>query len=125
MSDIISHQAFAPHDDASRIAGENARRLTDGGRQALQFGLGLQRAVIEEMTQASTEMLERLHAELDIAAELIARVASSHSIHELSTAIGDCGQHQAEAFRIDSQLMMKHSQRLCERALLLLSGSEG
>jgi hypothetical protein len=118
MSDFHIHD-----DDATRLAAESARRLTDSGRNVLQFSLGLQRLLIEEMARASGEILERMHVEVEIASELVARVASAHSIRELAAAYNDCTQHQAEAFRIDSQLLMKHGQRLCDRTSRLLTGT--
>ncbi len=118
MSDFHIHE-----DDASRIAMDSARRLTDSGRNVLQFSLGLQKVMIEEMARASGEILERMHAEIEIGSELVARVASAHSIRELAAAYNDCTQHQAEAFRIDSQLLMKHGQRLCDRTSRLLTGA--
>jgi hypothetical protein len=124
MSELDQH-AFGRGDEAGRIAAESARRVTDSARDVLQFGLGAQKAVVEELAQASGELLAHLQAEVEIASELVARVASSHSIRELASAWSDCAQHQADAFRRTSQLMMKHSQRVCERSARLLSGQSG
>lgn len=93
------------------------------GRQAVDFVFELQKAYLDEMAQASDEALERLRSEIEIGAEFIARMACAHSVHEIASAFSDCGGHRADVLRRDSERMLRHGQRICERASKLLSNT--
>jgi hypothetical protein len=105
-------------DDGDSVAREQSAR---SGRQAVDFAFELQKAYLDEMAQASDEALERLRSEIEIGAEFIARMACAHSVHEIATAFSDCGGHRADILRRDSERMLRHGQRICERASKLFS----
>lgn len=98
-----------------------ARRFTESGRQVLDFSLRMQKAFLDEMAKASEEALEQLRAEIDIASEFVARVASAHSVREITTAYTDIGQHQADALRQESEQLLKHSQQFCDETAKVLA----
>ncbi|MDR3464585.1 MAG: phasin family protein [Xanthobacteraceae bacterium] len=111
-------------DDAAPFAAMNAISLMDSGKHALDVAFGVQKVVLDEMAKASGEVLERVRAEIEIASEFVARMASAHSVKEIATVCNDCGQHQAEAFRQDSQMLFRHSQRLYEQTSKLFASAQ-
>lgn len=110
--------------DATPFAAINTSHLVESGKQALDVAFGVQKVMLDEMAKASGEVLERVRAEIEIASEFVARMASAHSVKEIATVCNDCGQHQAEAFRQDSQMLFRHSQRLYEQASKLFSAPQ-
>jgi hypothetical protein len=119
MSEVSLHA-----DDATRVAELSAGQMVKSGRYALDVTLGVQRVLLDEMAKSSNEVMERLRAEIEIASEFVARLASAHSIREIATACADCSEHQAEAFRLDSQMLFRHSQRICEQAAKLFAAGQ-
>jgi hypothetical protein len=111
----------AKTNNGSELAMFGAKRFTQSNRRLLDFTLGVQQAFFAEMAQASNEVLGRMRTEIEIASEFVSRIASAHSIHEITTTYSECGQHQANVLREGSQLLFNHSQRLCERTSELLS----
>ncbi len=109
---------------ATRLTEVGTKQFIETGRQALDATFGIQQAMLDEMAKASDEILDRVRAEIEIASEFIARVASAHSVKEIATACNDCSQHQAEAFRQDSQLLFRHSQRFYEQASRFLAPTQ-
>ncbi|MGO4714073.1 hypothetical protein [Bradyrhizobium sp. 2TAF24] len=116
MSDGIAGQV-------SESGSAALEQFTRPGRQAVDFAFELQKACLDEMAQAGDEALERLRSEMEIGAEFIARMACARSVHEIASAFSDCGGHQADVLRRDSERMLRHGQRICERASKLLSGA--
>jgi hypothetical protein len=102
---------------------QGTRRLVESNRYALDVTIGVQKALLDEMAKASAEMLERFRSEIEVASEFVARIASAHSVREIAAACNDCSEHQAEAFRIDSQMLFRHSQRICEQASKLFAAA--
>ena len=119
MSEVTTHT-----DDATRVAELGAGQMVKSGRYALDVTLGVQRVLLEEMAKSGNEVMQRLRAEMDIASEFIARLASAHSIREIATVCTDCSEHQAEAFRQDSQMLFRHSQRICEQAAKIFAAGQ-
>ena len=90
--------------------------MTRPGRHMMEFAFDLQNACLDELTVAGDEAMERLRRDMEIGAEFVARMACAHSVQEIATAFRDCGGHRAEALRRDSEQMLRHGQRFCERA---------
>jgi|MTBAKSStandDraft_1061840.scaffolds.fasta_scaffold163655_2 hypothetical protein len=111
-------------DKTARSAGTGARQFIDSGRQALEITFGVHKAMLDEMAKASDDFMERMRTEIEVASEFVARLASAHSVKDIASACNDCGQHQADAFRQESQKLFQQSQRLCERASRLLSPAQ-
>lgn len=99
----------------------DTQQFIETGRQALGVTFGMQRVMLNEIAKASDEIFDRVRAEIEIASEFIARLATAHSVKEIATACNDCSQHQAEAFRQDSQMLFRHSQRFYEEASRVLT----
>ncbi len=89
-------------------------RLTKANRHALDFMMGAQKVMLEEMVFASNEMLERARTETHLFSELVSKMAGSHSVKDLETMCRECGQHQIDFIRRDSDRLFKHGERMIE-----------
>jgi hypothetical protein len=89
-------------------------RLTKANRHALDFMLGAQKVMLEEMVFASNEMLERARTETHLFSEFVSKMAGSHSVKDLETICRECGQHQIDFVRRDSERLFKHGERMIE-----------
>jgi len=53
--------------------------------------------------------------------EFISKMAGSHSVKDLKTMLEECGQHQIDFVRRDSERVFKHGERMLEAASKLLN----
>jgi len=116
---------FTMSDGIARHVNESGpaalEQFTRSGRQAVDLAFELQKAYLDEMAQASDEAMERLRSEMEIGAEFVARMACAHSVHEIASAFSDCGGHQADVLRRDSERMLRHGQRIYEQVSRLFA----
>jgi hypothetical protein len=89
-------------------------QLTKTRRRALDFMMGAQRMLLEEMVFASNEILDRARTETHLLSELHSKMAGSHSVKDLKTMFEECGQHQIDFIRRDCERLFKHGERLIE-----------
>jgi hypothetical protein len=54
--------------------------------------------------------------------EFVSKMAGSHSVKDLNTMCRECGQHQIDFIRRDSDRLFKHGERMIEVASKLFSG---
>ena len=97
-------------------AAEANAKLTKANKNALDFVMGAQKAMLEEMVFASNEMLERARTETHLLSEFVSKMAGSHSVKDLKTMVAECGQHQLDFVRRDSERLFKHGERMLETA---------
>ena len=95
-------------------AADAAARLTKANQHALDFMFGAQKAMLEEITFASNEMLERTRTEMHLFSEFVSKMAGSHSVKDMKTMCEECGQHQIDFVRRDSERLFKHGKRMVE-----------
>jgi hypothetical protein len=95
-------------------AADVAARLTTANQRALDFMFGAQKAMLEEMMFASNEMLERTRTEMHLFSEFVSKMAGSHSVKDMKTMYEECGQHQIDFVRRDSDRLFKHGERMVE-----------
>ena len=95
-------------------AADAAARLTKANQHALDFMFGAQKAMLEEMMFASNEMLERTRTEMHLFSEFVSKMAGSHSVKDMKTMCEECGQHQIDFVRRDSERLFKHGERMVE-----------
>ena len=100
---------------------DTTAQLTKANKNALHFLMGAQRAILEEMVFAGNEMLERTQTETHLLSEFISKMAGSHSVNDLKTKYRECGQHQIDFIRRDSERLFKHGERMIETTSKLLS----
>src|SRR5258708_18645224 len=101
---------------SEQAAAEAAAKLTKANRRALDFMMGAQKVVLEEMVFAANEMLERAQTETHLFSEFVSKMAGSHSVRDLGTMCTECGQHQIDFVRRDSERLFRHGERMLERA---------
>ena len=93
---------------------DTATRLTKVNKNALDFLMGAQKVMLEELVFAGNEMLERTRTETHLLSEFISKMAGSHSVKDLKTMSQECGQHQIDFIRRDSERLFKHGERMIE-----------
>ena len=96
-----------------------AARLTKMNEHALDFMMGAQKVMLEEIVFASNEFLDRTKTETHLLSEFISKVAGSHSVKDLKAMCQECGQHQIDFIRRDSDRIFKHGDRMVEAAAKL------
>jgi hypothetical protein len=107
---------LSEHDAAmvEQSAAEAATRLTTANKHALDFMMGAQKMLLEEMVFAGNELLERSRSEMHLLSEFVSKMAGSHSVKDLKTMGEECAQHQLDFVRRDSERMFKHGERMIE-----------
>jgi|SRR5665647_27282 len=95
---------------------DTTAKLTKANKHALDFMMGAQKIMLEEMVFAGNELLERARTETHLLSEFISKMAGSHSVKDLKTMCAECGQHQIDFVRRDSERLFKHGERMLETA---------
>jgi hypothetical protein len=93
---------------------EAATRLTAANKRALDFMMGAQKLLLEEVVFAGNELLERSRSETHLLSEFASKMAGSHSVKDLKTMGEECAQHQLDFIRRDSERIFKHGERMIE-----------
>jgi hypothetical protein len=96
-----------------------ATKLNQG---ALEFILGAQKMMFEELVFLGDEMLERTRTETHLFTEFVAKMAGAHSVKDIKTMYQECGQHQLDFIRRDSERLFKHGERMIATTSNLISG---
>jgi hypothetical protein len=81
-------------------------------QNALEFMLDVQKMMFEELVFFSDEMLERTRTEMHLFSEFVTKMAGAHSVQDVRTMCQQCGEHQLDFFRRDSERLFKHSERM-------------
>jgi hypothetical protein len=113
MTELSEARAAIAEQTAADAAAATTR-LTKANRHALDFMFGAQKVMLGEMVFASNELLERARTETHLFSEFISKMAGSHSVKDLSTMCRECGQHQIDFVRRDSERIFKHGERMIE-----------
>jgi hypothetical protein len=95
-------------------------KLGQANKYALDFLLGAQRVMLEEMVFASDELLDRARTETHLFTEFVSKMAGAHSVNNIKTMYEECGQHQIDFIRRDCERLFKHGQRMIETTSSLL-----
>ncbi len=82
-----------------------------------------QRAIAAELILSATEMSERFRTESHLWNELVSKIAEAHSIMDLANVWEECGRHQIEFARRETDRLFAHGQHALEVATGLLKGS--
>jgi hypothetical protein len=115
----LSERAASGSFPAGANAEPEATKLNQG---ALEFMLGAQKIMFEEWLFLGDEMLERTRTEMHLFTEFLAKMASAHSVRDLTTMCQECGQHQLDFFRRDSERLFRHGERLIAATSKLING---
>jgi hypothetical protein len=110
---------------AEQSAIDAAARLTKANKLTLDFMIGAQKVLLEEIVFASNELVDRAKTETHLFSEFVSKIAGSHSVKDLKTMFRECGQHQIDFIRRDSDRIFKHGERMIEATSKLFSSQSG
>ena len=91
-------------------------------QNALEFMFGAQRMMFEELIFLTDEMLERTRTEMHLLTEFVAKMAGAHSFKDVKTMCEECGQHQLDFLRRDSERLFRHGERMIATTSNLIHG---
>lgn len=115
MSERVASDSFP----ATASAEAEATRMN---QSALEFMLGAQKILFEEMVFFGDEMLERTRTETHLFSEFVAKMAGAHSVKDVKTMCQECGQHQLDFMRRDTERLFRHGERMIAATSNLISG---
>ena len=88
--------------------------LGEPGKLSLNFLLGAQRLLSEEIKFVSDEMLDRAQTETHLFNEFLSKMAEAHSVNDIMMMFEVCGQHQLDFIQRDWARLLKHARHLIE-----------
>jgi hypothetical protein len=118
MTELSEQVAFVSAESAAR--GE--AQASQLNQSALEFVIGAQRLMFEELVFYTDEMMERTRIEMRLFTEFAAKMAGAHSVKDVNTMCRECGQHQLDFLRRDSERLFKHGARIIATTSHLISG---
>ena len=116
MSERVASDSFPA---AAASAEAEATRLN---QSALEFMLGAQKILFAEMVFFGDEMLERTRTETHLFSEFVSKIAGAHSVKDVRTMCQECGQHQLDFIRRDTERLFRHGERMIAATSNLISG---
>jgi len=122
MREIIMLEFYEPGAAIVEDSVANAvSRVTRANKRALNFMFGAQQRILEEMVFAGNEVLDRACTEMHLFTEFTSKMAAAHSVKDIKTMYEECGQHQIDFVRRDSERLFKHGRRMVEATSDLLN----
>lgn len=118
MAELSERAAFESAQSVTNAEAE-ATKLNQG---ALEFMFGAQKIMFEELVFLGDEMLERARTEMHLFAEFVTKMAGAHSVRDVKTMCQECGQHQLDFVRRDSERLFRHGERMIAATSNLISG---
>ena len=91
-------------------------------QSALEFMLGAQKILFEEMVFFGAEMMERTRTETHLLSEFVTKMAGAHSVKDVRTMYRECGQHQLDFIRRDTERLFRHGEHVIAATSNLISG---
>ena len=93
---------------------KTVEQVNKTNKRALDLMFGTQKVMLEEAIFVSNEILDRARIETQLFNEFVSKVAGAHSVKDLKTLREECGQHQIDFIRRDSDRIFKHGERMIE-----------
>jgi len=94
---------------AKTVAGWN-----NSNKCILNFMVRAQKAMLEEMMFVGREILDRALTETHLFNEFSSKMAGAHSVRDMKAMGEECGQHQIDFLRRDSERLFRHGERVIE-----------
>lgn len=107
---------------SSQSAASGEAEASKLNQSALEFMLGAQKMMFEEFVFFGDEMLERARTETHLFTEFVVKMAGAHSVKDVKTMCQECGQHQLDFLRRDSERLFRHGERMIATTSNLISG---
>ena len=114
-----SKQAASESFPAGSSGEAEATRLN---QSALEFMLGAQKIMFEEMVFFGAEFMERTRTETHLFSEFVTKMAGAHSVKDVRTMYRECGQHQLDFIRRDTERLFRHGERMIAATSNLING---
>jgi hypothetical protein len=121
-SEIVMSQSERAASGSFPAVANAEAEATKLNQSALEFMLGAQKMMFEELVFFGDEMLERTRTETHLFSEFVAKMASAHSVRDIRTMYQECGQHQLDFFRRDTERLFRHGERMIAATSNLISG---
>jgi hypothetical protein len=118
MTLMSARAAFSSHQPVENAQAE----AVELNRSALEFMLGAQAIAFEELLFFGDEMLERTRTEMHLFNEFVMKMAGAHSVKDVRMMCLECGEHQLDFFRRDTERLFRHSQRMIATTSKLING---
>lgn len=83
----------------------------------------VQKAFVSEAMLSANEAMERVRVETHLMNEFLSKFAGAHSVKDLGTLWEECGRHQIEFARRESERFFGHGGRLLDAAATMLKTS--
>ena len=115
----LSERAEAGPSQSAANGDAEASKLN---QSAIEFMFGAQKMMLEELAFFGDEMLERARTEMHRFTEFVAKMAGAHSVKDVKTMCQECGQHQLDFLRRDSERLFRHGERMIATTSNLISG---
>jgi hypothetical protein len=96
--------------------------LAQANHRAMNFLFGAQHLMLDELIFVSNEMLDRTRTETHLFSEFASKLAEAHSVSNIRTMWEECGRHQVDFLRRDTERLFKHGQRTIENMSKLCGG---
>lgn len=103
-------------------AADATAKLAQASHRAMNFLFSAQRLMLDELVFVSNEMLDRTRTETRLFTEFASKLAQAHSLSNIRTMWEDCGRHQVDFIRRDSERFFEHGQRTIENIPKLFAG---
>jgi hypothetical protein len=97
-----------------------SERVVLSNKHAFELMIGAQQIMLEELLFAGNEALERARTETHLLAEFASKLASVHSVRGIQAMVQECGRHQIDFLRRDSERVYKHGQRMIDAGVNLM-----
>ena len=108
--------------DSSQLAANGEAEASKLNQSTLEFMFGAQRMMFEELVVFNQEVLERARTEMHLFTEFVAKMAGAHSVKDVKTMCQECGQHQLDFLRRESERLFRHGERMIATTSNLISG---
>ena len=115
MSERVASDFFP----AGATAEAEATKLN---QSTLEFLFGAQKILFGEMVFLSDELVERARTETHLLSEFVTKMAGAHSVKDIRTMYQECGQHQLDFIRRDTERLFRHGERMIAATSNLISG---
>jgi len=108
--------------DFSESGAKGEVQASQLNQNVVEFMIGAQRLMFEELVFYTDEILERARTEMKLFTEFTAKMAGAHSVKDVNTMCRECGQHQLDFLRRDSERLFRHGERIITTTSHLISG---
>jgi len=107
---------------AEQAATDSTTSLARADQHAMNLLFGAQYLILDEFVFVSNEMLDRAQTETHLFTEFVSKMAEAHSVKNIRTIWEECGRHQIDFIRRDSERLFRHGERMIEKMSNLLGG---